>query len=493
MSITDDRRNFDQVLADIRNSVSRVQGEISPSGTFSVQDPATLQDIADVVDYPVDAADSFLETAVKSQRGWESESPRTRSQLLATARDLLIDRSELFAATITAEMGKPLAESRAEVRFTADYIEWFAGEALRSDGNYREAPNGGARLITSKRAVGVALLITAWNFPLVMGARKLAAALAAGCSAILKPAAETPLTSLLLAEVFADAGLPSGVLQVVTTSDAAAWSARLMADPRLRKVSFTGSTRVGSRIIEQSAPHIQSLSLELGGDAPFIVFDDADLEAAVEQAVVAKIRNGGQACVAANRFLVQDGIAPDFIREFVSRLQGLRVGDGFAEDSELGPLISEKAVLGASALLEDALGHGATVELEGGGTSDTGHFFRPALIRDASGEAMISRSEIFAPIAAVRTFTQASEAIELANDSPYGLAGFVFSQDIDRAFSVAHALHTGVLGINKGLAADATSEFGGTGYSGFGREGGVEGMADFQVTRMFNLNMAFDV
>lgn len=455
---------------------------------FSVTDPGSGEEIALVPDAPIELAEQILSDAVVAHQLWERESARSRSNVLLRASQLLLEREDIIAATITREMGKPLAESRAEVRFSADYFRWYSEEAPRDRGEYREVPGGGAKLIITRKAIGPALLITPWNFPLAMGARKAAAALAAGCSVILKPAELTPLSSLLLADVLADAGLPERVFQVVTTSSSSRWSAALMSDVRLRKISFTGSTRVGSLLIKQSAEHVQKLSLELGGDAPFIVCDDADLDRAVDAAMISKTRNGGQACVAANRFFVQRGIAADFISAFSERLSALQLGHGLDAASTLGPMISAKAKEATTALLHDAVQHGANTHLSGAATPGEGNFFAPQLITGVSQAAEISSAEIFAPIAMVAEFDQPGEAIAAANASPFGLASYVFSQDIDRAMSIAHSLQTGVLGINKGLVADASGPFGGTGYSGYGREGGTEGMQDFQVLRQFNLD-----
>ncbi len=469
---------------------TRLRTGVSPTDLphFPVHDPGTGKEIALVPDAPAELATQILDDAVRAHLLWERETARARSNVLLNASQLLLEREDTIAATITREMGKPLPESRAEVRFSADYFRWYSEEAPRDGGEYREVPGGGAKLIITRKAIGPALLITPWNFPLAMGARKAAAALAAGCSVILKPAELTPLSSLLLADVLADAGLPENVFQVVTTSRSSLWSSALMADARLRKISFTGSTRVGSLLIKQSAQHVQKLSLELGGDAPFIVCNDADLDRAVDAAMISKTRNGGQACVAANRFLVQREIAPDFIAALGERLAALHLGHGFDAGSTLGPMISARAKASTEALLHDAIAHGATPRIDPSQPPNEGYFFAPQLITGVPTTADISTAEIFAPIAMVSEFDQPGEAVSTANSSPFGLAGYVFSQDIDQAMSIAHALHTGVLGINKGLVADASGPFGGTGYSGYGREGGTEGMQDFQTLRQFNLD-----
>ena len=485
---TQDAAAHDTLIAGLDRGV-RVPGlDAAGFDTIEVIDPATGTGFVTIPDVPADAADHCLGVAERGLARWSSESPRTRSNALLRASQLLLERIELFAATMTREMGKPIDESRAEVRFSADYLRWYSEEAVRSAGGYREAPAGGARLIVTRQPVGIALLITPWNFPLAMGARKAAAALAAGCSVILKPAELTPVSSLLLADVLRDAGVPEEAFQVIATSNSSAWSRALMGDQRLKKVSFTGSTRVGSALIEQSAAHVQKLSLELGGDAPFIVFNDADLERAVASAVTSKIRNGGQACVAANRFLVQEGIAPEFIAEFSKRLAELSVGSGFEAGVDLGPLISAKARDEVAGLVGEAVELGAASELATAQVPEEGFFMSPTLLTDVPEASRIASAEIFAPIAVVGTFASDAEAVARANATPFGLAGYVFSQDIDRAFGVAHALEVGVLGINKGLVADASSPFGGLGYSGYGKEGGSEGMQDFQTVKQFNLD-----
>lgn len=486
---------MNESLTDLLASISgklRIPQQCEESAWIDVMDPSTNKLIHRVVDAPVDLSAQFVSTAFDAQVKWERESPRVRGDIIRRAYEILISRREDVARVITAEMGKPFRESLTEVDFSAQYWKWFSEEAVRSYGTYREAPSGDARLITTRRAVGTCFLITPWNFPLAMAARKVAPALAAGCSVILKPASETPLTALLMADILYEAGVDRSLLQVITTSSTSAWSQAVMSDPRVKKVSFTGSTSVGSLIIKQSAQNITRLSLELGGDAPFIVLNDADLDRAVSAAIVAKFRNGGQACVAANRFLVQDGIADEFMSEFTRRVLEMSVGGGFDEHTEIGPLINRGARDSIDDLVSDAVGLGASVYARGGSLAGPGNFFSPSVLVNAPTHARIIGQEIFGPVALVRTFGSVDEAIDLANDTPYGLAAYVFSQDIDSAFGVASSLRTGTVGINKGLVADASSEFGGNDQSGYGREGGIEGIQDYQILRQFNLSASND-
>lgn len=489
MSTADALQAHDEFLRTFSTHLRAPAITAETDATFDVFDPATAKEIAKVADASPELSAQVMATAVLGFDEWRKQSDRSRSNVLLRAAELLLERRDVFAAMMTREMGKPFGEAQAEVNFSADYLRWYSEEAVRAYGGYRTAPAGGARLILSRAPVGPVLLITPWNFPLAMGARKAAAALAAGCSVILKPAELTPLTSLMFADLLYEAGVPETVFQVVTTSSSAAWSKALMADSRLKKVSFTGSTRVGSTLIQQSAQHVQKLSLELGGDAPFIVFDDADLDRAVSSAIVSKIRNGGQACVAANRFYVQSGIESEFVAELTRRMDALKVGSGFEQGVDMGPLISEQALDKVSSLVSEAIELGAERHTAAPSNRERGYFLDPVLLTGVSTEASIAEAEIFAPVATVNVFDSAEEVVHRANQSPFGLAGYVFSQDIDQAFGVAHALEVGVLGINKGLVADASSPFGGIGYSGYGREGGSEGMQDFQVLKQLNLDL----
>lgn len=447
------------------------------STLFDVLDPADGTVLDSLPDGTVADALAMLDTAVSAQSAWASTPPRERGEILRRAFELVTARADDFATTISLEMGKPLAEARGEVAYGAEFLRWFSEEAVRISGSWLTAPAGGSRLLTLRKPVGPCLLITPWNFPLAMGTRKIGPAFAAGCTVIVKPAESTPLTMLKLAEVLAEAGLPDGVLQVLTTTSAKETTAALMADARLRKVSFTGSTAVGKALVAQSAGQLQRVSMELGGNAPFLVFDDADLDAAVEGAMVAKMRNMGEACTSANRFLVQRAVSGEFTRRLAERMGALRVGRGQDAGVEVGPLIDAKAVAGVRELVDDAVASGARL-LVGGGEPD-GNFYPPTVLGDVPASARVNREEIFGPVAPVVVFHDEEEAIRLANDTEYGLASYVYTRDLDRTLRVAEALEFGMIGVNTGLVSNPAAPFGGVKASGFGREGGFEGIEEY--------------
>jgi succinate-semialdehyde dehydrogenase / glutarate-semialdehyde dehydrogenase len=444
---------------------------------FDVLDPADGSVLDSVPDASVDEALAMLDTAAATQASWGATPPRERAEILRRAFELVTARADDFATTISLEMGKPLAEAKGEVTYGAEFLRWFSEEAVRIAGTWLPAPSGGSRLLTLRKPVGPCLMITPWNFPLAMGTRKIGPAVAAGCTMIVKPPEATPLTMLKLAEVMAEAGLPDGVLQVLTTSSSKETTAALMADPRLRKVSFTGSTAVGKMLVKQSADQLQRLSMELGGNAPFIVFDDADVAAAVDGAMVAKMRNMGEACTSANRFLVQSGVAEAFTSALAERMGALRVGRGQDEGVEVGPLIDAKAVAGVQELVTDAVDRGATV-LTGGGPAE-GNFYPPTVLGDVPADARVNREEIFGPVAPVTVFDDEDEAIRLANDTEYGLASYVYTRDLDRTLRIVESLQFGMVGINTGLVSNPAAPFGGVKSSGFGREGGFEGIEEY--------------
>lgn len=454
---------------------------------FAVRDPGTNEVIATVADAGAEDARRAVDEAYRAGLAWARTTPRHRADVLRAAYDLVIDRAEDFALLITREMGKPLAESRAELTYAADFVRWYAEEAVRPGGGYRPSPNGDGRLITGRSPVGVCLLITPWNFPLAMATRKVAPALAAGCSVILKPAALTPLSSLLFADVLREAGVPDGVVNVVTTTDAGSLSATAMADRRVRKVSFTGSTPVGMSLAESAAKSLMRTSMELGGNAAFVVLDDADLDRAVEQALVAKLRNGGQSCIAANRYLVHSGIADSFVDAFAERMSAVGVGHGLGADVALGPVIDERALSSLAHLVDGALDEGAELRVGGTAIAGDGFYFPPTLLDRVPASAAISATEIFGPVATITRFDTDDDAIRLANDTPFGLAGYLFSQDIDRALALADRMQTGMVGINKGVVSNVAAPFGGVKLSGLGREGGAEGLEEYQDVRMYNI------
>ncbi|WP_082620918.1 NAD-dependent succinate-semialdehyde dehydrogenase [Nocardioides sp. Soil796] len=447
------------------------------SDVFDVLDPVDGSVIDRVPDATVADAIGALDRAVAVQAEWAATPPRDRGEILRRAFELITERADEFGRTISLEMGKPLAEGKGEVAYGAEFLRWFSEEAVRIRGSWLNAPAGGSRLLTLKKPVGPCLFVTPWNFPLAMGTRKIGPAIAAGCTMIVKPASATPLTMIKLAEVFAEAGLPDGVLQVVTTRSSKEVTAALMADDRLRKVSFTGSTAVGKGLVEQSAANLQRVSMELGGNAPFLVFDDADVDAAIEGAMVAKMRNMGEACTSANRFLVQSGVAEEFTRKLAERMGALKVGRGQDAGVEVGPLIDADAVAGVRELVDDAVAQGARVAT-GGGEPD-GNFYAPTVLADVPAGARINREEVFGPVAPVTTFTDEDEAIRLANDTEYGLASYVYTRDLDRTLRVVESLAFGMVGVNTGLVSNPAAPFGGVKASGFGREGGFEGIEEY--------------
>jgi succinate-semialdehyde dehydrogenase/glutarate-semialdehyde dehydrogenase len=450
--------------------------------TFAVTDPGTGAVIATCADGTAADAQAALDAADAAAAGWAATPARTRAEILRRAFDLVTTRTQEFATLITAEAGKPLAESRAEVRYGAEFLRWFSEEAPRIAGRYGPNPEGTGQVIISHRPVGPCYLITPWNFPLAMATRKVAPALAAGCTMIIKPAELTPLTTLLLAEVLAEAGVPNGVVNVVTSTDPAPISETLMSDPRLRKVSFTGSTAVGRQLIAQSAQHVLRTSMELGGNAPFLVFDDADLDAAVAGALLAKFRNVGQACTAANRFIVHSSVAPEFARRVTEAVGQLRTGHGAQDGVDVGPLINDRAVAATGRLVDDARGRGARVLCGGQALPGPGSFFAPTVLDQVPVDSALMHTEIFGPVLAITTFDTDQQAVELANATEYGLVAYAYTRDLQRAHQLIEQLETGMLGLNSGAVSNAAAPFGGLKSSGLGREGGREGIAEYLAT-----------
>ena len=446
---------------------------------FPVVDPATEQTLCEVADATIDDAQAALDAAAAAQSDWAATPPRERSEILRRAYERLNEHTEELGLLMTLEMGKPLAESKAEVSYAAEFFRWFAEEAVRIDGRWSRNPAGSGRLLTMRQPVGPCLLITPWNFPIAMGTRKIGPAIAAGCTMVVKPAQQTPLSMLLLADLLRDVGLPSGVLNVVPTTKASEVTAPLFDDARLRKVSFTGSTPVGRKLMEQASKHLLRVSMELGGNAPFLVFDDADLDAAVEQAVVAKMRNIGESCVAANRFHVHESVADEFAHRLAERLGSMKVGRGTEEGVEVGPLIDDDQRGKVSDLVTDAVAKGAKVLTGGEPVGDRGFFYAPTVLSGIADDAALLREEIFGPVAPVKTFRTVDEAIAAANASEFGLVAYVFTRDLSRALHVSEALEVGMLGLNKGLVSNPAAPFGGVKESGFGREGGREGIDEY--------------
>jgi succinate-semialdehyde dehydrogenase / glutarate-semialdehyde dehydrogenase len=447
--------------------------------TFEVENPADGTVLCRVADAGEADALAALDAAQQAQADWAATSPRVRADILRRAFDLITDRTEEFAALITLEMGKSVAESRGEVAYSADFLRWFSEEAVRIRGDFTANPTGPGRIALIRQPVGPCLLITPWNVPLAMAARKVGPALAAGCTTVLKPAEQTPLTALLFAEVMQEAGLPDGVLNVVPTSRPELVATPLLADPRLRKVSFTGSTEVGRLLIRASADNVLRTSMELGGNAPFIVCADADVDAAVAGAMIAKMRNVGEACIAANRFYVHEAVVDEFSRKLVAQLQNLTVGDGSVAGTDVGPLIDGVQRDKVVALVADAVDNGAEVILGGEAPEGAGYFYPPTVLRNVSPASRMSSEEIFGPVAPLTTFTEDEEALRLANNTEYGLVSYVFTSDFTRALWFSERLEAGMVGLNRGFISNAAAPFGGIKASGLGREGGSVGIDEY--------------
>ncbi|PFG20407.1 NAD-dependent succinate-semialdehyde dehydrogenase [Serinibacter salmoneus] len=451
--------------------------------TLSVNDPATGQEIKRIADATPADGMAALDAAVAAGPEWAATPARQRGELLRRAFDLLTERSEEFALLMTLEMGKPLAEARGEVTYGAEFLRWFSEEAPRIQGRYGPNPEGSGRIVVSQHPVGPCFLITPWNFPLAMATRKIAPALAAGCTAVIKPAALTPLTTLAFVALLEEVGLPAGVVNVVTTSTSGEVSEPIIRDPRLRKLSFTGSTPVGRSLLEQAAQGVLRTSMELGGNAPFVVFEDADLDTAVEAAMLAKFRNIGQACTAANRFIVHTAVAEEFTRRVTERVQAMRIGPGTQEGVAIGPLIDDRAVAKAEALVQDAVARGAHLTTGGHPVPGPGTFYEPTVLSGVAHGSDILREEVFGPVLAVVPFEGEEEAVRLANDTEYGLVSYVFTQDLARGQRMIERLETGMLGLNVGVVSNAAAPFGGWKSSGLGREGGAEGIAEYLQTK----------
>ncbi|MEN0084913.1 MAG: NAD-dependent succinate-semialdehyde dehydrogenase [Leifsonia sp.] len=453
------------------------------AGTFPVFDPATGDRIKEIADASPEDGLRALDAAVAAADDWAATPARQRGEILRRAFDLLQERRDEFALLMTLEMGKPLAEASGEVTYGGEFLRWFSEEAVRITGRYGANPEGTGRMIVSQHPVGPCFLITPWNFPLAMATRKIAPALAAGCTVVIKPAELTPLTTLYFAKLLEDAGLPGGVLNVVTTTTSGKVSAPIIADSRLRKLSFTGSTEVGRKLLQQASENVLRTSMELGGNAPFVVFDDADLDKAVDGAMLAKFRNIGEACTAANRFIVHEAVADEFARRVTERVNGLKVGRGTEEGVTIGPLINEDAIGKASELLQDAVTRGAAVLTGGSRVEGTGTFFEPTVVTDVRPGSEILRQEIFGPVLSIIRFSDENEAVRLANDTEYGLVSYVFTKDLARGQRMIERLETGMMGLNVGVVSNAAAPFGGVKQSGLGREGGFEGIHEYLNTK----------
>jgi succinate-semialdehyde dehydrogenase/glutarate-semialdehyde dehydrogenase len=458
--------------------------EASTSGaTFDVTDPATGEVIKTIADATVEDAVRALDAAVEAQEEWGNTPTRVRSNILRRAFDLLMERKEEFALLMAMEMGKPIAEARGEVVYGGEFLRWFSEEAVRVQGDYRPNPEGTGNMVVSHLPVGPCYFITPWNFPLAMATRKIAPALAAGCTSVIKPAALTPLTTIYFVQLLEEAGLPAGVVNVVPTSKSSAQSSALLSDPRLRKLSFTGSTPVGVKLLEAAAQNVLRTSMELGGNAPFVVFEDADLDKAVEGALLAKFRNIGQACTAANRIIVHESVADEFARRVGEKVAAMSIGRGADEGNDIGALVEEKAVANTARLVADAVETGGTI-VTGGETIDgPGNFFQPTVIDNLGPQAAIMREEIFGPVLGIVRFSTEDEAVEIANNTEYGLVSYVFTENLARGHRMIEKLETGMMGLNTGLVSNAAAPFGGVKQSGIGREGGFDGIHEFLSTK----------
>lgn len=453
--------------------------QASDGGTFDVHNPVDGSVLAAVANGTLEDAAAAIDAAAAAAADWAATAPRQRSEILSRAYTLLVERAESFARLITAENGKVLADARGEVAYAAEFLRWYAEEAVRIPGTLQTAPAGTNRILVGHRPIGISILVTPWNFPAAMATRKLAPALAAGCTMVLKPASDTPLTALAIGALLTEAGVPDGVVNVLPSRSSGAVVEQMVRDPRTRKLSFTGSTEVGVTLMKLAADSVVNTSMELGGNAPFLVFDDADLDAAVDGALLAKMRNGGEACTAANRFYVHEAIAQDFSQRLAAAMGALRTGDGLAAGTDLGPMVNERARADIADLVDGARHQGARVLTGGTVPEGSGWFYPATVLADVPSTADILGQEIFGPVAPIVTFSTEDEAIRLANGTPYGLVSYVYTGDLARGLRVSERIESGMIGLNRGLVSDPAAPFGGMKASGIGREGGAEGLLEY--------------
>jgi succinate-semialdehyde dehydrogenase / glutarate-semialdehyde dehydrogenase len=458
-------------------------------GTLEVEDPSTGEALVEVADGQVQDALAALAAAAEEQAEWGVHAPRERGEILRRAYEAIVAQTDELALLMTLEMGKAVAESKAEIGYAAEFFRWFSEEAVRIQGRYMVNTTGKGRILTMRQPVGPCVFVTPWNFPMAMGTRKIAPAIAAGCTIVVKPAKQTPLSMLALAKILEEAGLPGGVLNVITAKHAGEVIEPLLKDPRTRKLSFTGSTEVGRTLIEQSAEQVLRVSMELGGNAPFLVFEDADLDAAVEGAMLAKMRNIGEACTAANRFHVHEAVADEFARRLAGRMGALKIGRGTDPDTDVGPLIDEAQREKVQELVDDARDRGARVLIGGERVTGPGYFFAPTVLAGVPGASRLLEEEIFGPVAPIAAFSSEAEALEAANRTEYGLVSYVYTRDLQRAFRVVEGIETGMVGLNQGVVSNPAAPFGGVKQSGFGREGGFEGIGEYLETKYVAMSL----
>ncbi|HZX02074.1 NAD-dependent succinate-semialdehyde dehydrogenase [Kribbella sp.] len=462
---------------------------VAAGKTFAVEDPATGATLCEVADASPADGKAALDAAVAAQEDWAATPPRERGEILRRTYELMTAQADDLALLMTLEMGKPVAESKGEIAYAADFFRWFAEEAVRIDGGYQIAPNGASRFLVMRQPVGPCLLITPWNFPAAMGARKIGPAVAAGCTMVIKPAAQTPLSMLKLAELMTEAGLPAGVLNVVTTQDAGGVMEPLIRGGRARKLSFTGSTPVGRKLLEQAAGQVLRTSMELGGNAPLLVFEDADLDKAVDGAMLAKMRNGGEACTAANRIYVQSSVIESFASKLTARMSALKVGRGTQPGVDVGPLIDAKQRDKVADLVADAIAQGARTLTGGAVAAGNGYFYQPTVLADVPETARLQKEEIFGPVAPLTPFETEADAIRMANNTEYGLVSYLFTTDLSRALRVSERLESGMVGLNQGIVSNPAAPFGGVKQSGLGREGGTVGIDEYLEVKYVAVNV----
>jgi succinate-semialdehyde dehydrogenase/glutarate-semialdehyde dehydrogenase len=455
---------------------------------FDVLDPATGDVIASVANGSETDAIAAVDAAAAAAKAWAATPPRVRGEALRRAFELMTARADELAKLISLENGKALTDAKGEVTYAAEFFRWFAEEAVRGEGIVSTAPSGANRILVVRQPVGICVLVTPWNFPAAMATRKIGPALAAGCTVILKPASDTPLTALAMAAILAEAGVPDGVVNVLPSRSSGKVVSKMLADPRVRKVSFTGSTEVGRILLAQAAETVVNTSMELGGNAPFLVFADADLDAALDGAMIAKMRNGGEACTAANRFYVEASVADEFSRRLAERMAGLVVGPGTDEKTQVGPLVNEDTVAKVDNLVRDAVQGGATAVTGGTRPEGPGFYYPPTVLTGLAGDAPILQEEIFGPVAPIVTFTSEDEAVRYANDTEFGLVAYVFTKDLARGLRVSEAIEAGMVGLNRGLVSDPAAPFGGVKQSGIGREGGHEGLLEYLESKYIAVN-----